>query len=80
MRRRLDAYENDERMWPTKVDEWCEDLDTFDAVLVDLALEVGLPSTSLPGGERRRLLSEEREAIENGLAGAGVDLRGVRTS
>ncbi|HSH23842.1 MAG TPA: hypothetical protein VK975_07265 [Acidimicrobiales bacterium] len=80
MRRRLDTYENDDRMWPTKVDEWCEDLDTFDAVLVDLALELGLPPTSLPGGDRRRLLSEEREAIERGLAEAGVDLRGVRTS
>ena len=79
MRRRLDAYESDDRLWPTKVDEWCEDLDTFDSLLVDLALEVGLPSTALPDGDRRRLLSEEREAIEHGLARAGLDLRGVRT-
>lgn len=80
MRRRLDAYESDERMWPTKVDEWCEDLDTFDALLVELAMVIGLPSTTLPGGDRRRLLSEEREAIEDGLVRAGVQLRGARTS
>ena len=80
MRRRLDAYESDDRLWPTKVDEWCEDLDTFDSLLVDLALEVGLPRTALPDGDRRRLLSEEREAIEHGLARAGLDLRGVRTA
>ena len=79
MRRRLDAYETDDRLWPTKVDEWCEDLDGFDALLVDLAVEVGLPSTVLPGGGRRRLLSEEREAIEDGLDEAGVALRGART-
>ncbi|MDP9421079.1 MAG: hypothetical protein M3P53_13220, partial [Actinomycetota bacterium] len=78
MRRRLDAYETDDRLWPTKVDEWCEDLDTFDGMLIDLAVEVGLPSTVLPGGGRRRLLSEEREAIEDGLGRAGVVLRRVR--
>lgn len=79
MRRRLDAYESDDRLWPTKVDEWCEDLDGFDALLIDLATEVGLPATALPGGDRRRLLSEERDAIEAGLTAVGVDLRGVRT-
>lgn len=74
MRRRLDIYESDTRLWPTKVDEWCEDLDTYDGVLVDLAAAVGLPASSLPSGGRRRLLSEERVAIEAGLARAGLDL------
>lgn len=74
MRRRLDAYESDTRLWPTKVDEWCEDLDTYDGVLVDLAAALRLPASSLPSGGRRRLLSEERVAIEAGLARAGIDL------
>lgn len=80
MRRRLDVYESDDRLWPTKVDEWCEDLDTYDGVLVELAFMVGLPDTVLPAGERRRLLSEEREAIEKGLTRAGLDITGVTTS
>ena len=74
MRRRLDLYEKDDRLWPTKVEEWCEDLDTYDGVLVDLAPLVGVPEASLPDGDRRRLLSEEREALETGLVRAGVDL------
>lgn len=73
MRRRLDLYEKDDRLWPTKVQEWCEDLDTYDGVLVDLAPLVGVPAASLPEGDRRRLLSEERVALENGLVRAGVD-------
>lgn len=74
MRRRLDLYEKDDRLWPTKVQEWCEDLDTYDGVLVDLAPLVGVPAASLPAGNRRRLLSEERVALETGLVRAGVDL------
>ena len=74
MRRRLDAYESDDRLWPTKVDEWCEDLDTYDGVLIDLAVVVGLPASSRPDGDRRRLLSEERDSLEAGLARAGIDL------
>ncbi|CAN5239242.1 hypothetical protein BH24ACT1_BH24ACT1_01730 [soil metagenome] len=74
MRRRLDLYEKDDRLWPTKVQEWCEDFDTYDGVLVDLAPLVGVPAASLPEGDRRRLLSEERVALEAGLARAGVDL------
>lgn len=74
MRRRLDLYEKDDRLWPTKVQEWCEDLDTYDGVLVDLAPLVGVPAASLPDGNRRRLLSEERVALETGLGRAGVDL------
>lgn len=76
MRRRLDTYERDDRLWPTKVDEWCEDLDTYDSVLVELATMVGLPRSALPAGERRRLLSEERDAIEAGLARAGLGVTG----
>lgn len=78
MRRRLDLYEADERLWPTKVQEWCEDLDSYDGVLVDLAVVVGLPEATLPDGDRRRLLSEERTSIEGGLARAGLDLGGPR--
>lgn len=74
MRRRLDLYEKDDRLWPTKVQEWCEDLDTYDGVLVDLAPLVGVPSAALPEGDRRRLLSEERASLEAGLERAGVDL------
>lgn len=74
MRRRLDLYEKDDRLWPTKVQEWCEDLDTYDGVLVDLAPLVGVPAASLPEGERRRLLSEERASLEAGLERAGVSL------
>ena len=78
MRRRLDLYEADDRLWPTKVDEWCEDLDTYDGVLVDLAPLAGLPAAALPEGDRRRLLSEERVALEAGLARAGFDLGSPR--
>jgi hypothetical protein len=74
MRRRIDIYEADDRLWPTKVQEWCEDLDAYDGLLVDLAMTFGLPAETLPGGDRRRLLSEERTAIEAGLARAGIDL------
>jgi hypothetical protein len=74
MRRRLDLYEEDDRLWSTKVDEWCEDLDTYDGVLVDLAPLAGVLAAALPEGDRRRLLSEERLALEAGLARAGVDL------
>ncbi len=74
MRRRLDLYERDDRLWPTKVEEWCEDLDTYDGVLVDLAGVAGVPEASLPEGGRRRLLSEERTALEAGLDKAGVEL------
>lgn len=74
MRRRLDVYETDDRLWPTKVQEWCEDLDEYDGLLVDLAVMAGLPHDALPAGGRRRLLSEERTALESGLAGAGLDL------
>jgi hypothetical protein len=74
MRRRLDLYEEDPRLWPTKVEEWCEDLDTYDGVLVDLAGVAGVPPAALPEGDRRRLLSEERTALEAGLARAGIEL------
>lgn len=74
MRRRLDNYENDDRLWPTKVAEWCEDLDAYDGLLVDLARAFHLPATMRPAGDRRRLLSEERSGIEAGLADVGVDL------
>lgn len=74
MRRRLDLYETDDRLWPTKVEEWCEDLDTYDGVLVDLAALSGLSALSLPEGNRRRLLSEERDALEDGLQQAGIEL------
>lgn len=74
MRRRLDVYESDDRLWPTKVQEWCEDLDAYDSVLIDLAVSMGIPSAALPEGERRRLLSEERAGIERGLTRAGVRL------
>lgn len=74
MRRRLDLYETDDRLWPTKVEEWCEDLDTYDGVLVDLAGLCGLPASSRPEGDRRRLLSEERAALEQGLERTGIDL------
>jgi hypothetical protein len=78
MRRRLDIYESDERLWPTKVQEWCEDLDTYDRVLIDLAVVIGLPRAALPEGERRRLLSEERSSIEDGLDRVGLDLGASR--
>ncbi len=74
MRRRLDLYEADDRLWPTKVQEWCEDLDTYDGLLIDLAVATGLPTSVLPEGDRRRLLSEERAGIEGGLARAGHEL------
>lgn len=74
MRRRLDNYENDDRLWPTKVAEWCEDLDAYDGLLVDLARAFDLPVAMRPAGDRRRLLSEERAGIEQGLVDAGVDL------
>ncbi len=74
MRRRLDLYEEDNRLWPTKVEEWCEDLDTYDGVLVDLARLVDVPASSLPEGDRRRLLSEERTGLEAGLSRAGIAL------
>jgi hypothetical protein len=74
MRRRLHAYEKDDRLWPTKVAEWCEDLDAYDSLLVDLAKAFDLPARVRPAGERRRLLSEERSSIEAGLADAGLDL------
>ena len=74
MRRRIDLYEGDDRLWPTKVQEWCEDLDSYDGVLIDLAVVVGLPPRALPQGDRRRLLSEERSSIESGLLGAGLEL------
>ncbi len=73
MRRRLDLYEADDRLWPTKVQEWCEDLDTYDGVLIDLAVILGLPAAALPQGGRRRLLSEERSSIESGLVRAGFE-------
>lgn len=78
MRRRLDLYEADDRLWPTKVQEWCEDLDSYDGVIIDLAVVVGLPQVALPDGNRRRLLSEERSSIEHGLARAGLDLGEIR--
>ncbi len=74
MRRRLDNYENDDRLWPTKVAEWCEDLDAYDGLLVDLARALDLPAALRPAGDRRRLLSEERSGIEAGLADVGLDL------
>ncbi|MGI9120426.1 MAG: hypothetical protein ACR2G7_09975 [Acidimicrobiales bacterium] len=74
MRRRLDVYEADDRLWPTKVQEWCEDLDAYDGLLVDLAAMAGLPQDALPAGGRRRLLSEERTVLESGLARSGLDL------
>ncbi len=74
MRRRLEVYETDDRLWPTKVQEWCEDLDAYDGMLVDLAAMTGLPQNALPAGGRRRLLSEERVALESGLARSGLDL------
>lgn len=74
MRVRLKAYESDDRMWPTKVAEWCEDLDAYDGLLVDLAEAFDLPAAMRPAGDRRRLLSEERSGIEAGLADAGLDL------
>nr|MDP9453192.1 hypothetical protein [Actinomycetota bacterium] len=70
----LDLYEADDRLWPTKVQEWCEDLDTYDGLLIDLAVATGLPTSVLPEGDRRRLLSEERAGIEGGLARAGHEL------
>ena len=79
MRRRLDIYESDERLWPTKVQEWCEDLDTYDGVLIDMAVVVGLPKAALTQGDRRRLLSEERSSIEEGLHRAGLDLGASRS-
>ncbi|CAN5755687.1 hypothetical protein BH20ACT1_BH20ACT1_14520 [soil metagenome] len=77
MRRRLDLYEGDDRLWPTKVQEWCEDLDAYDGLLIDLAVAMGIPAAALPEGDRRRLLSEERTSIESGLAQAGHELSGT---
>jgi hypothetical protein len=79
MRRRLDLYEEDDRLWPTKIEEWCEDLDTYDGVLVDLARLAGVPAASLPEGDRRRLLSEERVGLEAGLARTGIELAARRS-
>ncbi|MDP8988246.1 MAG: hypothetical protein M3N11_07870 [Actinomycetota bacterium] len=69
-RRRLVAYEQ-----PTR-EEWDAELAAYDAALAAAAamLEVPVPAPG-PGDEGRPLTYDERQQLEDSLAGAGLDVR-----
>lgn len=74
LRRRLDRYEALAAPTPAETESWDADLYTYDDALVSVAdlLEVEVPTSA-----RDALTPEHRVAIEQELAGTGLDVRGT---
>ena len=60
----LEAFGEDEELWPTKSAEWSACLDDYDVVLEAAAELVQLPVHRLRYGSRRHFRPDERAQIE----------------
>jgi hypothetical protein len=75
LRTRIDAQRANSHQWPTKEEELFADLDRYDRRLLKAAamLRVDAPK---PARDQEVLFSEpERHALEERLAGSGLDVR-----
>lgn len=72
----LDAYTTTRNhYWPTKAEDWTNDLGRYDRIIVTMAAMLGYPiPPNPPQGAQRRLSREERVAIQEMLEENGLDL------
>lgn len=77
LRTRIDAQRANSHQWPTKEEELFADLDRYDRRLLKAAAMLCVDAPR-PARDQEVLFSDhQRDALEERLAGSGLDVRGA---
>ena len=75
LRARIHAQRANRHTWPTKEEELEADCDRYDRRLLKAAAMLGVEAPSGKGREQSLMTDEDRLALEERLAEAGLDVR-----